>query len=92
VPFLEGYEQNIAIAIQLGVPSDAVSVVSARPSSTVAEAAAIVAELGAQRIDSILLVTSQAHSRRSALNAHRLAPASASRATIAPMTATPLPQ
>ncbi len=60
----EHHEQNVAIAEQLGVPPDAITVMPQPASSTIAEAEVVVGYLEAQGIRSIVLVTSKAHSRR----------------------------
>ncbi len=69
----EHHEQNLSIAEQLGVPATALSVMDTPTSSTIAEAAALVAYLRAQQIHSILLVTSKAHARRAAMIFRHLA-------------------
>lgn len=69
----EHHEQNLSIAQQLGVPADALMVIDQRTSSTIAEAAALLAVLRAQQVRSILLVTSKAHARRSAMIFRHLA-------------------
>lgn len=63
----EHHEQQQAIAEQLGVPPTAIAVMPTRTTSTFAEAQALVAYLRAEHINSILLVTSNAHARRSRL-------------------------
>lgn len=60
----EHYEENLAIAQQLGVPASAVAVMPRPVSSTLSEAQALVAYLRAEHITSIVLVTSKAHARR----------------------------
>ena len=69
----EHHEQNLSIAQQLGVPAAALAVMPTPTASTVSEAAALIAYLRAQHVHSILLVTSKAHSRRSALIFRHLA-------------------
>ena len=69
----EHHEQNQSIAEQLGVPSSAISVMSAPAWSTLTEAEALVAYLQQQEIKSILLVTSRAHARRASIVFHNLA-------------------
>jgi uncharacterized SAM-binding protein YcdF (DUF218 family) len=64
---VERYEQNLDIARQLGVPEEAITVVRTPAWSTQTEAEAVVDQLYADGVDSILLVTSKAHARRSAL-------------------------
>jgi uncharacterized SAM-binding protein YcdF (DUF218 family) len=69
----ERHEQNQDIARQLGVPSEAISLVTAPAWSTLTEAQQVVAYLRRQGITSILLVTSKAHARRSAMTYRDLA-------------------
>ena len=69
----EHHEQNLDIAEQLGVPAAALSVMETPTSSTITEAAALVAYLRERQIHSILLVTSKAHARRSAMIFRHLA-------------------
>jgi uncharacterized SAM-binding protein YcdF (DUF218 family) len=64
---LERHQQNIEIAGQLGVPEEAITVVTTPAWSTLTEAEAIVDHLRTQGFTSILLVTSKPHARRSAL-------------------------
>jgi uncharacterized SAM-binding protein YcdF (DUF218 family) len=60
----EHHDQNRSIAEQLGVPSTAISIIADRASSTFAEAQFLIADLRAQHIRRVLLVTSKAHARR----------------------------
>jgi uncharacterized SAM-binding protein YcdF (DUF218 family) len=69
----EHHEQNRSIAEQLGVPAAALSVMETPTSSTIVEAAALVAYLRDRQLHSILLVTSKAHARRSAMIFRHLA-------------------
>ena len=69
----EHHEQNRSIAEQLGVPADAISVMTTPAWSTLTEAEGLVAYLQQQQIKSILLVTSQAHARRASMVFHNLA-------------------
>lgn len=69
----EHHEQNLSIAEQLGVPAAALSVMDTPTSSTIAEAAALIRYLRERQIGSILLVTSKAHARRSAMIFRHLA-------------------
>jgi uncharacterized SAM-binding protein YcdF (DUF218 family) len=69
----EHHEQNLSIAEQLGVPAEALSVMATPTSSTIVEAAALVAYLRERQLHSILLVTSKAHARRSAMIFRHLA-------------------
>jgi len=69
----EHHEQNLGIAQQLGVPPAALSVMDTPTSSTIAEAAALIAYLRERQLHSILLVTSKAHARRSAMIFRHLA-------------------
>jgi uncharacterized SAM-binding protein YcdF (DUF218 family) len=62
----EHHEQNRQIAEQLGVPAAVIDVIPSLATSTFAEAQALVSYLRAENIHSILLVTSNAHSRRAA--------------------------
>ena len=55
------------------MPAAALSVMDTPTSSTIAEAAALITYLRAQQIHSILLVTSKAHARRSAMIFRHLA-------------------
>jgi uncharacterized SAM-binding protein YcdF (DUF218 family) len=70
---LEHHEQNLSIAHQLGVPASAISVMPRPTSSTVDEAAALVAHLHSLGVRSILLVTSKAHARRARMTFQKLA-------------------
>jgi uncharacterized SAM-binding protein YcdF (DUF218 family) len=63
----EPHEQNLAIAQQLGVPATALAVMPTPTSSTVEEVRALLTYLSGEHIQSILLVTSNAHARRAAL-------------------------
>ncbi len=69
----EHHEQNVAIAEQLGVPPEAITVMPQPISSTLAEAEALIGYLNAQGIRSIVLVTSKAHSRRARMTFRGLA-------------------
>lgn len=69
----EHHEQNLQIAVQLGVPAAAISVMPTTISSTFAEAQALVAYLREQGITSVLLVTSNAHARRARMTFRGLA-------------------
>jgi len=69
----ERHEQNQSIAEQLGVPPEAITVVPHATSSTLGEIEALIAYLRAQRIRSILLVTSKVHTRRARLVVRDLA-------------------
>jgi uncharacterized SAM-binding protein YcdF (DUF218 family) len=69
----EHHEQNQRIAEQLGVPAEAMTVLPTATASTFAEAQALIAYLRAQRIRSVLVVTSNAHARRARLTFRHLA-------------------
>jgi uncharacterized SAM-binding protein YcdF (DUF218 family) len=69
----EHHEQNSSVAQQLGVPGDAIAVMPAATSSTLAETQALIAYLQAQGIHSVLLITSKAHARRAGLIFRRVA-------------------
>jgi uncharacterized SAM-binding protein YcdF (DUF218 family) len=69
----EHHEQNLGIARQLGVPAEALWLMTTPAWSTLTEAEALVAYLREHGINSILLVTSKAHSRRSSMVYRRLA-------------------
>jgi uncharacterized SAM-binding protein YcdF (DUF218 family) len=69
----EHHEQNREIAERLGVPATALSVMETPTSSTITEAAALIAYLRERQIRSILLVTSKAHARRAAMIFRHLA-------------------
>ncbi len=79
----EHHEQNVSVAQQLGVPGDAITVMPAATSSTLAETRALVGYLKAQGIHSLLLVTSKAHARRARL-IFRHAAGSALRVAVCP--------
>lgn len=68
----EPHEQNRSIAEQLGVPPGALAVMDAPTTSTIAEAAVLVAYLREQQVRSILLVTSKAHARRAGMTFRHL--------------------
>ncbi|MGD0946911.1 MAG: YdcF family protein [Candidatus Binatia bacterium] len=63
----EPHEENQIIAQQLGVPAAAIVLIPTPVSSTIAEAQLVVNYLHAQRLKSVLLVTSQTHARRAAM-------------------------
>lgn len=69
----EHHEQNVNVARQLGVPVEAITVMPKPTGSSFAEIQALVTYLRQERIQSILLVTSQAHARRASLIFRRLA-------------------
>jgi uncharacterized SAM-binding protein YcdF (DUF218 family) len=69
----EPYEENVRIAQQLGVPAVAISVLPEPVGSTLEEEQELVRYLRGQRIESILLVTSKAHTRRARLTFRTLA-------------------
>ncbi|MFI5394498.1 MAG: YdcF family protein [Candidatus Binatia bacterium] len=69
----EPHEENLMVAQQLGIPEDAISLLPTAASSTLAEAHLVISFLQAQRIKSILLVTSGAHTRRAGMIFRRLA-------------------
>lgn len=69
----EHHEQNQAIAAGLGVPPAAVHVIDRKAASTFGEAQALMAELRAQQVHRVLLVTSNAHARRARLIFRELA-------------------
>lgn len=60
----ERHEENRRIALELGVPAEAVEVPERRANSTLAEAQALVAFLRERGFRRILLVTSRSHARR----------------------------
>jgi uncharacterized SAM-binding protein YcdF (DUF218 family) len=68
----ERYELNRSIALQLGVPPEALVTVEQRAGSTIAEVAALLPELRRRNVRSILLVTSKTHTRRAAMIFHTL--------------------
>ena len=63
----EPHEQNRSVAEQLGVPARALTVMDAPTTSTIAEAAVLVAYLREQQVRSMILVTSKAHARRAGM-------------------------
>ncbi len=68
-----GHEINVSIASQLGVPEPAMVAVERPPGSTFTEALAILEYLKARGARSMLLVTSQYHTRRAGLIYRHLA-------------------
>jgi uncharacterized SAM-binding protein YcdF (DUF218 family) len=65
----ERHDLNRSIAIQLGVPSDAITVIEGGfATSTVREADLVIPYLRSQGIHSLLLVTSKLHSRRAGID------------------------
>lgn len=67
------HELNVSVAVQLGVPASAIAVVDRPPGSTYTEALVILDYLAARGAKSILLVTSQYHTRRAGLIYRHLA-------------------
>lgn len=63
----ERHELNRSIAVQLGVPEEALVIVEQRAGSTIAEVGALLPELRRRGFHSILLVTSKTHTRRAAM-------------------------
>lgn len=62
-----GHELNASIAVQLGVPEEALIVVDRPPGSTFTEARAIIDGLVGRGARSMLLVTSEYHTRRAGM-------------------------
>lgn len=62
----ERHELNRSIAVQLGVPPEALVTVEQRAGSTIAEVAALLPELRRRNFRTIILVTSKTHTRRAA--------------------------
>jgi len=60
----ERHEENRRIALELGVPPEAIEVLERRAVSTVGEARELIAYLRAHGFRSVLLVTSRTHARR----------------------------
>lgn len=60
----ERHEENRRIALQLGVPAEAIEVADRRANSTLAEARALIGFLQEKGFHRILLVTSRSHARR----------------------------
>ncbi len=71
----EHHELNISVAEQLGVPAQAITLITTPAWSTLTEAHAIVDYLKEQRLRSVILVTSKAHTRRARLTYAALAKA-----------------
>lgn len=69
----EPHEENLMVAQHFGISRDVISVLPTPASSTLAEARIVISYLQAQRIKSILLVTSKAHARRARMIFRRLA-------------------
>jgi len=67
------HEVNVSVAVQLGVPASAIAVVDRPPGSTFTEALVILDYLAARGAKSILLVTSQFHTRRAGVIYRHLA-------------------
>jgi uncharacterized SAM-binding protein YcdF (DUF218 family) len=67
------HELNVSVAVQLGVPASAIAVVDRPPGSTFTEALVILDYLAARGAKSILLVTSQYHTRRAGVIYRHLA-------------------
>lgn len=68
-----GHEVHASIAVQLGVPESAIVVVDRPPGSTFTEALAILDGLAERGARTVLLVTSQYHTRRAGLIYRHLA-------------------
>jgi len=69
----EHHEMNLSVAAQLGVPSEAITLITTPAWSTLTEAHAIVGYLQAQGLKRVLLVTSKAHTRRARMTYRPLA-------------------
>lgn len=68
-----GFELNRSVALQLGVPPQAISAVEQLPGSTYSEARRVIREARARGYRSLLLVTSKYHTRRAGLIYRHLA-------------------
>ncbi len=69
----EHHELNLSVAEQLKVPREAITLITTPAWSTLTEAHAIVDYLKEQRLHTVILVTSKAHTRRAQLTYERIA-------------------
>lgn len=69
----EHHQLNLSVAEQLGVPPQAITLITTPGWSTLTEAHAIVAYLKRERLRTVILVTSKAHTRRARLTYAALA-------------------
>lgn len=68
----EHHELNLSVADQLGVPRAAINLVTTPAWSTLTEAQAIIDYLKQERLHTVILVTSKAHTRRAHLTYEQL--------------------